>query len=333
MKKTVLAVALSLVAGSAIAADVNQNVSERARESMIDLILSGEEFSVGGQVAVGGEYKEGRVKKEGSTEKQEFHNYDVTGFDLFINYQKGNVIGQFAGEFDLAENYSSMDAKFTVIDTWVGYKTGFGVASIGYANDSALDAVDGAADLTIEYGASASDASDVNQVIKFEGMKEGFKYGIAYYGDREADASGQRGFNGYVGFKNEQFQVNAGYEKNDEKNHKPDGDLVEQLYLVNGVVTLGELAIGANVAQHDTFNSDDFILYSASVGYTIDKLYLAAGYAAKDYDYSASEESVNFGGSYQFTNKLSALVDFNIDLSDNNTSDDLAAFFKVAYDF
>ncbi|HAT8552058.1 TPA: porin [Vibrio vulnificus] len=333
MKKTVLAVALSLVAGSAIAADVNQNVSERARESMIDLILSGEEFSVGGQVAIGGEYKEGRVKKEGSTEKQEFHNYDVTGFDLFINYQKGNVIGQFAGEFDLAENYSSMDAKFTVIDTWVGYKTGFGVASIGYANDSALDAVDGAADLTIEYGASASDASDVNQVIKFEGMKEGFKYGISYYGDREADASGQRGFNGYVGFKNEQFQVNAGYEKNDEKNHKPDGDLVEQLYLVNGVVTLGELAIGANVAQHDTFNNDDFILYSASVGYTIDKLYLAAGYAAKDYDHSASKESVNFGGSYQFTNKLSALVDFNIDLSDNNTSDDLAAFFKVAYDF
>ncbi|WP_256389333.1 porin [Vibrio vulnificus] len=330
MKKTVLAVALSLVAGSAIAADVNQNVSERARESMIDLILSGEEFSVGGQVAVGGEYLEGR-KVNG--EKKEFHNYDVTGFDLFINYQKGNVIGQFAGEFDLAENYSSMDAKFSVIDTWVGYKTAFGVASIGYANDSALDAVDGAADLTIEYGASASDASDVNQVIKFEGMKEGFKYGISYYGDREADASGQRGFNGYVGFKNEQFQVNAGYEKNDEKNHKPDGDLVEQLYLVNGVVTLGELAIGANVAQHDTFNNDDFILYSASVGYTIDKLYLAAGYAAKDYDHSASKESVNFGGSYQFTNKLSALVDFNIDLSDNNTSDDLAAFFKVAYDF
>ncbi|END2489164.1 TPA: porin [Vibrio vulnificus] len=326
MKKTVLAVALSLVAGSAIAADVNQNVSERARESMIDLILSGEEFSVGGQVAVGGYYEEGRPDRE-------FYNDGVTGFDLFINYQKGNVVGQFAGEFDLADNYSSMDAKFTVIDTWVGYKTGFGVASIGYANDSALDAVDGAADLTIEFGASASDASDVNQVIKFEGMKEGFKYGISYYGDREADASGQRGFNGYVGFKNEQFQVNAGYEKNDEKNHKPDGDLVEQLYLVNGVVTLGELAIGANVAQHDTFNSDDFILYSASVGYTIDKLYLAAGYAAKDYDHSASKESVNFGGSYQFTNKLSALVDFNIDLSDNNTSDDLAAFFKVAYDF
>ncbi|POF56357.1 porin, partial [Vibrio vulnificus] len=182
----------------------------RARESMIDLILSGEEFSVGGQVAVGGYYEEGRPDRE-------FYNDGVTGFDLFINYQKGNVVGQFAGEFDLADNYSSMDAKFTVIDTWVGYKTGFGVASIGYANDSALDAVDGAADLTIEFGASASDASDVNQVIKFEGMKEGFKYGISYYGDREADASGQRGFNGYVGFKNEQFQVNAGYEKNDEK--------------------------------------------------------------------------------------------------------------------
>ncbi|MCF8778911.1 porin [Vibrio sp. IRLE0018] len=323
MKKTVLAVALSLVAGSAIAADVNQNVSERARESMIDLILSGEEFSVGGQVAVGGYYEEGRPDRE-------FYNDGVTGFDLFINYQKGNVVGQFAGEFDLADNYSSMDAKFTVIDTWVGYKTGFGVASIGYANDSALDAVDGAADLTIEFGASASDASDVNQVIKFEGMKEGFKYGISYYGDREADASGQRGFNGYVGFKNEQFQVNAGYEKNDEK---VGGTDIEQIYLVNGVVTFGDLAIGANFANHESFKGEDASLYSASVGYTIDKLYLAAGYAAKDYDHSASEESVNFGGSYQFTNKLSALVDFNVDLSDNNNSDDLAAFFKVAYDF
>ncbi|EPI6795342.1 porin, partial [Vibrio vulnificus] len=85
MKKTVLAVALSLVAGSAIAADVNQNVSERARESMIDLILSGEEFSVGGQVAIGGYYAQtpALVKQE-----NEFYNGGVTGFDLFINYQK-----------------------------------------------------------------------------------------------------------------------------------------------------------------------------------------------------------------------------------------------------
>ncbi|HFQ5426619.1 TPA: porin [Vibrio vulnificus] len=324
MKKTVLAVALSLVAGSAIAADVNQNVSERARESMIDLILSGEEFSVGGQVAVGGYYEEGRPDRE-------FYNDGVTGFDLFINYQKGNVVGQFAGEFDLADNYSSMDAKFTVIDTWVGYKTGFGVASIGYANDSALDAVDGAADLTIEYGASASDASDVNQVIKFEGMKEGFKYGIAYYGDRQADASGQRGFNGYVGFKNEQFQVNAGYEKNDEKTG---GTKIEQIYLVNGVVTFGDLAIGANVANHESFKGEDASLYSASVGYTIDKLYLAAGYAVEEaFGSNVDSEWTNFGGSYQFTNKLSALVDIKVDLSDDNNSDDLAAFFKVAYDF
>ncbi|HBH7891657.1 TPA: porin [Vibrio vulnificus] len=324
MKKTVLAVALSLVAGSAIAADVNQNVSERARESMIDLILSGEEFSVGGQVAVGGYYEEGRPDRE-------FYNDGVTGFDLFINYQKGNVVGQFAGEFDLADNYSSMDAKFTVIDTWVGYKTGFGVASIGYANDSALDAVDGAADLTIEFGASASDASDVNQVIKFEGMKEGFKYGISYYGDREADASGQRGFNGYVGFKNEQFQVNAGYEKNDEKTG---GTKIEQIYLVNGVVTFGDLAIGANVANHESFKGEDASLYSASVGYTIDKLYLAAGYAVEEaFGSNVDSEWTNFGGSYQFTNKLSALVDIKVDLSDDNNSDDLAAFFKVAYDF
>tara|TARA_Y100001960_G_C14692675_1_gene837272 strand:+ start:532 stop:1500 length:969 start_codon:yes stop_codon:yes gene_type:complete len=322
MKKTVLAVALSLVAGSAIAADVNQNASERARESMIDLILSGEEFSVGGQVAVGGYYQEGR---EVAGEDKEFYNGGVTGFDLFVNYQKGNVLGQFAGEFDLADNYSSMDAEFKVIDTWVGYKTGFGVASIGYANDSALDAVDGAADLTVEFGASASDASDVNQVVKFEGIKEGFKYGVSYYGDRETDASGQKGFNGYVGFQNEQFQVNAGYEKNDEDNS---ADGIEQIMLVNGVVTLGDIALGANVAKHESFAGDDATLYSGSAGYTIDKLYLAAGYAKLE-----DTKWTNFGATYQFTNKLSALVDFKVDLTDNDSSDDLEAFFKVAYDF
>jgi len=330
MKKTVLAVALSLVAGSAIAADVNQDVSERARESIIDLILSGEEFSVGGQVAVGGEYLEGRKNAKG--EDREFHNYDVTGFDLFLNYQKGNVLGQFAGEFDLADNYSSMDASFTVIDAWVGYKTGFGVASIGYAADSALDAVDGAADLTVEYGASASDASDVNQVVKFEGFKEGFKYGVSYYGDREANAEGQKGFNGYVGFQNDSFQVNAGYENNDEDNSK---DGIEQIMLVNGVAYFGDFAVGANVAQHENFAGQDSMLISTSVGYTMDKLYLAAGYANQE-AYVSSEadtEWVNFGATYQFTKKTSALVDFKVDLTDDNGSDDLAAFFKLAYDF
>ncbi|MDA0127619.1 porin [Vibrio sp. MarTm2] len=334
MKKTVLAVALSLVAGSAIAADVNQTTSERARESLIDLILSGEEFSVGGQVAVGGEYLEGRQNENG--EDREFHNYDVTGFDLFVNYQKGNVLGQFAGEFDLDNNYSSMDASFAVIDAWVGYKTGFGVASVGYAADSALDAVDGAADLTVEYGASASDASDVNQVVKFEGIKEGFKYGVSYYGDREADASGQKGFNGYVGFQNEQFQVNAGYEKNDEDNS---ADGIEQIMLVNGVVNLGDIALGANIAKHELFNSEDLMMYSASAGYTIDKLYLAIGYAdSEEWDNEQAKKVdsqwTNFGATYQFTNKLSALVDFRVDLSEEkDSSEDLAAFFKVAYDF
>lgn len=325
MKKTVLAVALSLVAGSVIASDVNQNASERARESMIDLILSGEEFSVGGQVAVGGYYAEGR-------EDREFYNDGVTGFDLFINYQKGNVLGQFAGEFDLADNYSSMDAEFKVIDTWVGYKTGFGVASIGYANDSALDAVDGAADLTVEFGASASDASDVNQVVKFEGIKEGFKYGVSYYGDRETDATGSRGFNGYVGFQNEMLKVNAGYEKNQDNDVET---AIEQIMLLNGVVNLGDIALGANVAQHENFAGQDSLLVSTSVGYTIDKVYLAAGYANQEaYDSSKPDTKwTNFGATYQFTNKLSALVDFKVDLTDNDSSDDLEAFFKVAYDF
>ncbi|POF59900.1 porin, partial [Vibrio vulnificus] len=73
----------------------------------------------------------------------------------------------------------------------------------------------------------------------------------------------------------------------------------------------------------------------ASAGYTIDKLYLAIGYANQEAYESNGVDSewTNFGGSYQFTNKLSALVDIKVDLSDDNNSDDLAAFFKVAYDF
>lgn len=323
MKKTAIALALTLAAGTAVAADVtNQSASERARESIIDLILSGEEFSVGGQVAVGGEYKEGRVDAAG--EKEEFHNYGVTGFDLFVNYQKGNVLGQFAGEFDLAEDYSSMDATFKVIDTWVGYKTGFGVASIGYAADSALDAVDGASDQTIEYGASAGDASDVNQVVKFEGIKEGFKYGISYYGDRNQDKEGQKGFNGYVGFANEMFSVNAGYENNDEDNTT---DGIEQIYLVNGTVSFGQLTIGANYSNEELFNGKDSDLYFVSAGYTLGDLYLAGGYTDKE-----EFEAVNFGGSYQITNKLAYLMDVQVDLSDNK-DDDLAVFAKLAYDF
>ncbi|RJX73729.1 porin [Vibrio sinensis] len=325
MKKTAIALALTLAAGTAVAADVtNQSASERARESIIDLILSGEEFSVGGQVAVGGEYKEGRVDAAG--EKEEFHNYNVTGFDLFVNYQKGNVLGQFATEFDLAEDYSSMDAKFTVIDTWVGYKTGFGVASIGYVGDSALDAVDGASDQTIEYGASANDASDVRQFVKFEGVQEGFKYGVTYYGDRNADATGQKGFNGYVGFANEMFSVNAGYENNDDKNAASVED-VEQLYLINGTVTFGQLTIGANYSNEEAFNGTDADLIYVSAGYTLGDLYLAGGY--KD---NEDKEAVNFGGSYQITNKLAYLMDVQVDLSDNQ-DDDLAVFAKLAYDF
>ncbi|MGD8170113.1 porin [Vibrio sp. TRT 21S02] len=325
MKKTAVALALALSAGSAVAADTTaSSASERARESMIDLILSGEQFSVSGQFAAGGYYQEGR--KEGN-EKKEFYNDGVTGFDLFVNYQNGNVLGQFAGEFDLEDNYSTSPGKFEIIDTWVGYKTGFGLASIGYANDSALDAVDGAADLTVEFGASASDASDVRQVLKFEGMKEGFKYALSYYGDREADGSDQHGFNGYVGFENETFQINAGYELNDDNNNQVALDDVEQIYLVNGVVTVGQLAFGANFANEEAFDGKDINLYSVSAGYTIDKLYLAAGYADKE-----NEEWVNFGGSYQFTQKFSTLVDFKVDLSDD-VEDDLAAFVKVAYDF
>lgn len=323
MKKTALAVALSLVAGSAVAAEA----------------LSGDQFTVSGEFAIGGYYQADRkeggdVNNSQTAKKEEFYNGGVTGFDIFADYENGNIVGKFGGEFDIEDDYGTSDSTFTITDTWIGYKTGAGVVSAGYANDTALDAVDGAADKTIEFLWSPSDASDARQVVKFEGDKEGVKYGISYYGDRNYEGSDrQGGYNGYLGYENETFMVNFGYEDNDEKEGTTD-----KLYLVNGAVNLGAIGIGATFAEEEFADGKKVKLYNTSVGYTLDALYLGAGYVSVE----DTREAVNFGGSYAFTDNFTALVDIAYHVSDEGYNSvtgvglekgDIESFLKLAYAF
>lgn len=308
MKKTALAVALSLVAGSAVAAEA----------------LSGDQFTVSGEFAAGG-------YSDSSRTDDEVYNGGVTGFDIFADYENGNIVGKFGGEFDIEDDYGTSDSEFTITDTWVGYKTGFGVISAGYANDTALDAIDGAADQTIEFLWSPSDASDARQVVKFEGDKEGFKYGISYFGDRNYDNEDrQGGYNGYLGYENETFMVNAGYEDNDEQEGSTD-----KLYLVNGAVKLGAVGIGATFAEEEFADGEKVKLYNTSIGYSMEALYLAAGYVSVE----ERREAVNFGGSYAFTDNFSALVDIAYHVSDEGKvingweKGDVESFVKLAYAF
>ena len=308
MKKTAVAVALSLVAGSAVAVEA----------------LSGEQFTVSGEFALGG-------YTDSNREGRNAYNGEITGFDIFANYENGNIVGKFGGEFDLEDDYGTTDATFTITDTWVGYKTNLGTASVGYANDTALDAVDGAGDLTIEFLSSPSDASDARQVVKFEGDKEGVKYGISYYGDRNYDSlDRQGGFNGYLGYENETFLLNAGYENNDEKEGETD-----ELYLVNGVLKSGAMAIGATYAEEKLANGTKVDLYNTSVGYSMDALYLAAGYAKVE----DRREAVNLGGAYSFTENFTALVDVAYHVSDEGEAlkgrekGDIESYFKLEYAF
>ncbi|MGY3686541.1 porin [Vibrio coralliilyticus] len=327
MKKTALAAALSLVAGSAVAAEA----------------LSGDQFTVSGEIAVGGYYQTDR-KENGAVNNierqkdEELYNGGVTGFDIFADYENGNIVGKFGGEFDVEDDYGTSDSEFNITDTWVGYKTGAGVVSAGYANDTALDAVDGAADQTIEFLWSPNDASDARQVVKFEGDKEGVKYGISYYGDRNytdgsAEEERQPGYNGYLGYENDTFMVNFGYEDNDE-----DKGTTDKLYLVNGSVKLGSVGIGATFAEEEFADGKKVKMYNTSAGYTIDALYLAAGYVTIE----DTREAVNFGGSYAFTDNVTALVDIAYHISDegfNSTTGvgaeegDIESFVKLAYAF
>ncbi|MFA0520199.1 porin, partial [Vibrio sp. 10N.222.55.E8] len=139
----------------------------------------------------------------------------ATGLTVAVNYKNNRWIGYF--ETDLMMNYSSdeqakdiQSGPATDVDkAWLGFDTGVGVASFGWENDTALDKVDGAGDMTYEFGASAGDASDAFNVVKFEGATSGIAYGISAFDTDDNREKGEMGYNGYVGVEQDMFNIYA----------------------------------------------------------------------------------------------------------------------------
>lgn len=189
----------------------------------------------------------------------------------------------------------------------IGFDTGYGIASFGWENDTALDKVDGAGDTTYEFGASAGDASDAFNVVKFQGATNGFAYGISYFETDDDHNDADKGVNGYIGLEQEVFSVYAGYEtRDDEKDY--------EVYSLSGNMKLGSMTLGLNswIDQNDEMKNTGFYF---SGGYTLSEdLTIAAGYAfnTNEEDNASDIDSsyINVAAMY----RISANADMGIDI-------------------
>ena len=329
MKKTLLALAIASISASAFAVDTSSQNSKNEDMFAFDAMHK-DQFSVSGSVGVGGYYDTGT---------KAFYDDWATGLTLAVNYRNNRVVGYFETDFmlnyttDSKEKSASSTEKnsspATDVDkAWLGFDTGFGIASYGWENDTALDAVDGAGDFTYEFGASAGDASDAFNVVKFQGSTSGFAYGVSYFETDDVHVDAEKGVNGYVGIEQEAFNVYAGYETRDS-----DYDV----YTVTGNVTLGEVKLGANfwIEETDTTAKDMTNTgYYVSAGYAVSEdLTLAAGYAANteeekkvDTDYSY----VNVAAMYTLAKNMDMGIDVRQDL-DAGTKDEETYVFAAGY--
>ena len=309
MKKTLLALAIASISASAFAVDTSSQNSKNEDMFAFDAMHK-DQFSVSGSVGVGGYYDTGT---------KAFYDDWATGLTLAVNYRNNRVVGYFETDFmlnyttDSKEKSASSTEKnsspATDVDkAWLGFDTGFGIASYGWENDTALDAVDGAGDFTYEFGASAGDASDAFNVVKFQGATNGFAYGVSYFETDDVHVAAEKGVNGYVGIEQEAFNVYAGYETRDS-----DYDV----YTVTGNVKLGAVKLGANfwIEETDTTAKDMTNTgYYVSAGYTVSEdLTLAAGYAGN------TEEEANVDTDYSYVNvaamyTLAKNMDMGIDV-------------------
>ncbi|MCE7564724.1 porin [Aliivibrio fischeri] len=332
MKKTLLALAIASISASAFAVDTSSQNSRNEDMFAFDPMHK-DQFSVSGSVGVGGYYDTG---------SKAFYDDWVTGLTLAVNYRNNRIVGYF--ETDLMLNYSTdPDAKAasstdkhsgpaTDVDkAWLGFDTGFGIASFGWENDTALDAIDGAGDNTYEFGASAGDASDAFNVVKFQGATNGFAYAVSYFETDDNHAKADKGVNGYVGIEQEIFNVYAGYETRDS-----DYDV----YTVTGNVKLGELKLGANfwIEETDTKLLDKTNTgYYVSAGYAVSEdLTLAAGYAGNteeigktDTDYSY----VNVAAMYTLAKNMDMGIDVRQDLDAGGADEETYVFAAGYYYF
>ncbi|MBB1314058.1 porin [Aliivibrio sp. SR45-2] len=329
MKKTLLALAIASISTSAFAVDTSSQNSKNDEMFAFDAMHK-DQFSVSGSVGVGGYYDTGT---------KAFYDDWATGLTLAVNYRNNRIVGYFETDFMLnyttdsetkhASSTEKNSSPATDVDkAWLGFDTGFGIASYGWENDTALDAVDGAGDFTYEFGASAGDASDAFNVVKFQGSTSGFAYGVSYFETDDVHVDAEKGVNGYVGIEQEAFNVYAGYETRDS-----DYDV----YTVTGNVTLGEVKLGANfwIEETDTTAKDMTNTgYYVSAGYAVSEdLTLAAGYAANteeekkvDTDYSY----VNVAAMYTLAKNMDMGIDVRQDL-DAGTKDEETYVFAAGY--
>lgn len=332
MKKTLLALAIASISASAFAVDTSSQNSKNEEMFAFDAMHK-DQFSVSGSVGVGGYYDTGT---------KAFYDDWATGLTLAVNYRNNRIVGYFETDFMLnyttdsetkhASSTEKNSSPATDVDkAWLGFDTGFGIASYGWENDTALDAVDGAGDFTYEFGASAGDASDAFNVVKFQGATNGFAYGVSYFETDDVHVAAEKGVNGYVGIEQEAFNVYAGYETRDS-----DYDV----YTVTGNVKLGAVKLGANfwIEETDTATKDMTNTgYYVSAGYTVSEdLTLAAGYAGNteeegkvDTDYSY----VNVAAMYTLAKNMDMGIDVRQDLDAGGDDEETYVFAAGYYYF
>lgn len=344
MKKTLVALAIASLSASAFAVETTSHNSKPVFE--FDPVHK-DQFSVSGAWGVGGYY---------DTYSDAIYDDWATALTVAVSYKNNRLLGYL--EADLEMNYISdtgeSDKVSEVYDgiesgpttdldkAWLGFDTGFGVASFGWENDTALDKVDGAGDQTYEFGASAGDASDAFNVVKFQGSTGFLAYGVSYFETKDSHRAADKGVNGYLGLESESFNIYAGYETRDEADY----DVIS----VSGNAKVGELALGANFWIDDGDKNDltgtnadekKNTGYYLSAGYPVsEKLTLAAGYGANTKETKGNSDDdfsyVNVAAMYTVSDRVDMGIDIKQELDipedfRSDSKDEETFVFAAAY--
>lgn len=331
MKKTLLALTISTISFSSLAANTS---SENSKPTFEFDSMHKDQFSVAGTVGVGGYY---------DTKTDAFYDDWATAITLAVNYKNNRLLGYL--EVDLEANYNTDTDRVNIpkesglntdIDkAWIGFDTDFGIASIGWENDTALDRVDGAGDFTYELGSSVSDGDDAFNVVKFQGDTLGIAYAVSYFETDNSHKTADKGVNGYLGYEHEVFNVYVGYEDRDDA----DFDLMT----LTGNVSLDSIKLGMNLwkenGQQDVPDNTDnleevgyytSIAYSPSSNYTF-----ATGYAHVDEKSNSAStittSYVNIAAMYDSLDKFTAGVDIRRDLDVNSGENKETYVFASAF--
>ncbi|MFA0145026.1 porin, partial [Vibrio lentus] len=131
MKKTLLALTIAAASTSAFA-----NVGlENSKPTFEFDPMHKEQFSVSGAIGVGGYY---------DTKTNAIYDDWATALTLAVSYKNNRILGYFETDFELNWTTDENDNGFGVkndfgtdVDkAWLGFDTGFGVASFGWENDT-----------------------------------------------------------------------------------------------------------------------------------------------------------------------------------------------------